>query len=130
MDSTFSITHARLQDWYEIQGDFENAREIRVAVTPEFIKIKEHPSREEYWRGVIEVAKVLSESKGESYTDRIIQANAWTQLGDYEKALTWLEKSAAKDDDLLPNMIRSPILDPLHGNPRYVAVLSKLNLAP
>lgn len=86
---------------------------------------KEQPTKEEYWRGLIEVARLRSESMGEGFTERI-----WTQLGDHEKAFAWLEKSAARGDDLLPNFMRSPIMDPLHGDPRYAAVLHKLNLAP
>jgi len=32
--------------------------------------------------------------------------------------------------NLLPKFMRNPILDPPHNDPRYVAVLRKLNLAP
>ena len=55
---------------------------------------------------------------------------AVVRVGDYEKAVTWLEKCAENSDDLLPTFIRSPIYDPLNGDPRFVAVLRKLNLAP
>lgn len=63
-------------------------------------------------------------------TVRILQANAWAQLGDHEKAVTWLEKCAENSDDLLPTFICSTIYDPLNADPRFVAVLRKLNLAP
>ena len=76
---------------------------------PQFLKVKEQPTKEEHWRGLIEVAQLRSESMGEGFTERI-----WTQLGDHEKAFAWLEKSAARGDDLLPNFMRSPIMDPHH----------------
>ena len=130
MEPSFTITRVRLSDWYQIQGQFENAREMAIPVIPEFIKIKEQPSKEEYWRGTLEAERLRVASAGEGFNDRMIQAIAWTQLGDHEKAYAWLEKSVAKGDDLLPNNIRDPLLDPLHGEPRYVAVLHQLNLAP
>jgi hypothetical protein len=40
---------------------------------------------------------------------------AVVRVGDYEKAVTWLEKCAENSDDLLPTFIRSPIYDSLNG---------------
>jgi len=130
LDPNFIITHARLREYYEIQGQFEEARQIAIPYFPEIIKMPAHPGKNEYWHGLIEVARVRSESSGESFTERIFQAVAYAQLGDRDKSIAWLEKSAAHDDDLLPNFMRYPIFDPLHNDPRYVAVLRKLNLAP
>jgi TolB-like protein/Tfp pilus assembly protein PilF len=130
LDPNFVITHARLREFYEIQGQFEEARQVAIPFFPEFIKMPAHPGKNEYWHGLIEVAQSRAQTRGESFTDRMFQAVAWTQLGDHDKAIAWLEKSAAHEDDLLPNFMRSPILDPLHGDPRYIAVLRQLNLAP
>jgi tetratricopeptide (TPR) repeat protein len=130
LDPNFVIAHARLREWYEIQGQFEEARQVAIPFFPGMIKVQAHPGKNEYWRGLIEVARSGSQTTGETFTDRIFQAVAWTQLGDHDKAIAWLEKSAAHEDDLLPNFMRSPNLDPLHGDPRYLAVLRKLNLAP
>jgi TolB-like protein/Tfp pilus assembly protein PilF/tRNA A-37 threonylcarbamoyl transferase component Bud32 len=130
LDPNFVITHARLREFYEIQGQFEEARQVAIPFFPEFIKMQAHPGKNEYWHGLIEVAQSRAQTRGESFTDRMFQAVAWTQLGDHDKAIAWLEKSAAHEDDLLPNFMRSPILDPLHGDPRYIAVLRQLNLAP
>ena len=60
----------------------------------------------------------------------MFQAVAWAQLGENDKALTWLEKSAKNEDDLLPYLVRSPLLIPLHNEPRYLALLHNLNLLP
>ena len=130
MEPNFVITRARLREWYQIRGQFEDARQMGIPIFPEFIKIGAQPGKSEYWRGILEVARLRSENSGEGFSERIFQVTAWAQLGDHEKAIAWLEKSAANEDDLLPNFIRSPILDPLHGDPRYVAMLRKLNLTP
>ncbi len=60
----------------------------------------------------------------------MLRASSWMQLGDQDKAIARLEKSYGREDDLLPNFTRSQILDPLHNNPRHIALLHKLNLAP
>jgi serine/threonine protein kinase/tetratricopeptide (TPR) repeat protein len=131
LDPNFSITHVRLVDLYQILGKFEEARQIAASgIWPEFGKMKVRPDKTEYWRGVLEITQLGTETQGEAFTERVLQAEAWAQLGDHEKAVTWLEKSAANEDDLLPDFVRLPIFDPLHGDPRFDALLRKLNLVP
>ncbi|HLW97394.1 MAG TPA: hypothetical protein VKR82_02020 [Candidatus Acidoferrales bacterium] len=130
MDPHFYLTHERLLESYEIEGQFEEARQVGILNYPEFGKMKPRPDKNGYWRGVLEVARQKTETRGETYIDRILHAIAWAQLGEHEKSISWLEKSAENEDDLLPSWIHSPILDPLHGDPRYNALVRKLNLAP
>jgi tetratricopeptide (TPR) repeat protein len=130
MDPNFPITHNRLREWYEIQGQFEDARQTGTLNFPGFANIQAHPGKEQYWRGVIEIARQRTQAFGESFQERMFQAVAWAQLGENDKALTWLEKSAKNDDDLLPYLVRSPLLAPLHAEPRYLALLHKMNLIP
>ncbi|HEX8872239.1 MAG TPA: tetratricopeptide repeat protein, partial [Candidatus Acidoferrum sp.] len=130
MEPNFTIAHARLTDWYEIQGQYEEARQTAILYNPEFAGFSAKSGKTAYWRGVLEATRLRTQSSAETSADREFQAIAWAQLGDRQKALDWLEKSLAEGDDLLPNQIRSPLLDPLHGDPRYVAVLRKLNLNP
>lgn len=130
MEPNFTIAHARLTDWYQIQGQYEEARQISLLYNPEFAGFSAKSGKTAYWRGVLEATRLRTQSSAETSADREFQAIAWAQLGDRQKALDSLEKSLAEGDDLLPNQIRSPLLDPLHGDPRYVAVLRKLNLNP
>jgi serine/threonine protein kinase/tetratricopeptide (TPR) repeat protein len=130
MEPNFPISHNRLREWYEIQGQFENARQTGISNIPEFADIKPQPRKAEYWRGVLEIARQRTKKSGETFLEREFQASASAQLGDRENALMWLEKSAANQDDLLPYYIRSPLLNPLHGDPRYDALLRKMNLVP
>ena len=130
MDPNYPITHNRLREWYEIQGQFEDARQTGMLNFPGFADIEAHPGKTQYWRGVLEIARKRTQTLGESFQERMFQAVAWTQLGDNEKSLTWLEKSAKNQDDLLPYLVRSPLLAPLHNEPRYLALLHKMNLTP
>jgi serine/threonine protein kinase/tetratricopeptide (TPR) repeat protein len=130
MEPGFFLTRVRLCDWYEIQGQFDEARQLTTLFYPAFAKLEVKPGKNGYWRAIQEAARLQAESSGEGFTERYFQAAAATQLGEHEKAVAWLEKSLASGDDLLPNFIRYPIFDPLHGDPRYAAVLRRLNLAP
>jgi tetratricopeptide (TPR) repeat protein len=130
MDPNYPITHNRLREWYEIQGQFEDARQIGSLNFPGFANIAAHPSAPQYWRGVLEIARQRTQSLGETFSDREFQAAAWAQLGDYQKSIEWLEKSAADQDDLLPYFVRSPLLAPLHKEESYLDLLHKLNLVP
>jgi eukaryotic-like serine/threonine-protein kinase len=130
MDPNFLLTHTRMREWFELQGRFEEARQVAILSRPEFSKMKSGPTKEEYFHGLIASDLHDAENSGESFADRIGTAIAYAQLGDRDNAMKWLEKSYAFQDDLLPNYARIPLLDPLHGDPRYDALLRKLNLVP
>jgi eukaryotic-like serine/threonine-protein kinase len=130
MDPNFPITHNRLREWYEIQGQFEDARRTGMFNSAGFADMEANPGKAQYWRGVIEIARQRTQKSGEAFAERMFQAVASAQLGHDEEALTWLEKSAKSEDDLLPYLVRSPLLVPLHKEPRYLALLHKMNLTP
>jgi tetratricopeptide (TPR) repeat protein len=55
-------------------------------------------------------------------------AGARLALGDKEAALAWLEKALAQGDQLLLRLKVNPMWDPLRGEPRFRALLSRMNL--
>ena len=130
MEPNFFLTHARMREWFEIRGRFEEARQAAIINRPEFSKMKVQPNKNEYWHGALEIEQQRMETLGETLTERIFSAIAYAQLGDHENAMKWLQKCDANEDDLLPNYMRSPLFDPLHGDPHYDALLRKLNLVP
>ena len=75
-DPKFVIANARMREWDEIQGDFEDARQRFVSISPEFSNITMKPGKEGYWRAMLEWARQNTQSRGEGFTERIIQANA------------------------------------------------------
>ena len=52
------------------------------------------------------------------------------RLGEYELAMENLEKAFAEGDPLAIYMNQWPMLDPLRENPRFQALLAKMNLWP
>ena len=130
MDPNFSLTSLRIREWFELHGRFAEARQAAIIVRPEYSNIKLQPDKNEYWHGVLDAERRRIATLGETFTERLYTASAYAQLGDRDNAIKWLEKCAVLEDDLLQTFVRSPLLDPLHGDPRYDALLRKLNLVP
>ncbi|GAC1621938.1 MAG: hypothetical protein PVS2B2_01880 [Candidatus Acidiferrum sp.] len=128
MEPHFPISRSRIREWDEIQGDFEDARRQMIVMNPEFSKIPAQPGKQGYWRAMLEWNRQKEQHSDEDFFVRISTAFAWAQLGDREAAITWLQKSYDSRDDLLANFLRSPLLDPLHSDPRYTAMLKKIGL--
>jgi tetratricopeptide (TPR) repeat protein len=57
----------------------------------------------------------------------IIRAEDMCVLGRNEEAIGWLEKGFAKRDPQMVYMKVSPLLDPIHTDPRYKALLRRMN---
>ena len=57
---------------------------------------------------------------------QIAEVYAWR--GEREKAFEWLDRAYAQRDSGLPFVKSDPLLAKLHGDPRYAAMLKKMNL--
>ncbi len=57
---------------------------------------------------------------------QIAEVYAWR--GEREKAMEWLDRAYAQRDSGLPFVKSDPLLAKLHGDPRYAAMLKKMNL--
>ena len=55
-------------------------------------------------------------------------ATLYAQLGQVEQALTVLERALEERDPTLPSIKDDPGLDPLRGQPRFEAILRRINL--
>jgi adenylate cyclase len=61
-------------------------------------------------------------------------ANAWSlaalyaTLGEFAPALDWLERAYAERHYNLPHLVIEPMLQPLHGQPRFEALVRELGL--
>jgi hypothetical protein len=51
----------------------------------------------------------------------------YSVLGDRDKAIAELETSVREHDCLLPRIKVEPFLDPLRGDPRFDAIVKRLN---
>jgi serine/threonine-protein kinase len=57
-------------------------------------------------------------------------AGAYVRLKEYDKAMAWLERGYETRSLFLPGIGRDPWFRPLHTNPRFQALLRRLNLVP
>lgn len=65
---------------------------------------------------------------GQRWPGEVAQVYAWA--GQQDKAFEWLEKAALKGGVNMVAIITDPLLKPLHGDPRWGALLEKAGFAP
>jgi tetratricopeptide (TPR) repeat protein len=79
-----------------------------------------------------ETQNIISELKQRSrhhYVFPSVFAQAYLGLGDKDRALTYLERAYGEQDPALFYLKVSPLLDPLRSEPRFQALLRRVNLA-
>ncbi len=79
-----------------------------------------------------ETRKIINELKERSrqhYVFPTVFALAYVGLGDKDQALTWLERGYEEQDPALFFLKMSPLLDPLRSEPRFQALLRRVNLS-
>ena len=69
----------------------------------------------------------LGERRGNEYIGGQIIALVALGLGDKEAAISWLQKAADERDGLLSICYVSPAYDPLRADPRFQALLRRMN---
>jgi len=78
-----------------------------------------------------EARRVLEDLQGlgrDSYVNPVQVASIYAQLGEKDAAFEWVEKAIEQRVNML--MLKaSPIWDPLRSDPRYTALLRRMNLA-
>jgi len=80
-----------------------------------------------------ETQKIISELKERSrhhYVFPSVFAHAYLGLGDKDRALTFLEQAYDEQDPALFYLKAEPLLDPLRSEPRFQALLRRVNLQP
>lgn len=63
---------------------------------------------------------------GDSKPWNVVIAFAWR--GEHDRALDWLERAYAHRDPGMKYIRYIPLLKPLHGSPRFAALVRKLGL--
>jgi hypothetical protein len=73
-----------------------------------------------------EASQLLAEVEADPSVSPIESARILAGLGEVEPSLDWLEKAYAAHDPMLDSIWMDPIWKPLRGNPRYLALVSKI----
>ncbi len=72
----------------------------------------------------------LNEMARHRYIAPALFVNAYLGLGDKQTALTWMERGIEEQDQGLVCSKVDPILDPLRSEPRFEALLRRMNFPP
>jgi len=72
-------------------------------------------------------ARLISARAEREYVPPLVRFGIPLWLGEYDEALTWLEKTYEDRDVGLIILKTEPSMDPLRGNPRFQALLRKMN---
>ena len=131
MDATFGEVYAYLGLAYEQKGMLREAMDAYQKYstltgynTPEATRIRAAPIADsrDYWRKMVELARPPTGSEFDA-------VQAWSQLGETEKALELLEKVYANRDYHILYLKVHPNLDPLRHYPRFQDLLRRVGLA-
>jgi TolB-like protein/DNA-binding winged helix-turn-helix (wHTH) protein len=72
----------------------------------------------------------LNEISRHRYVAPAVFVNAYVGLGDKQTALTWMERGIEEQDQGLACSKVDPILDPLRSEPRFQALVRRMNFPP
>ena len=73
------------------------------------------------------ILRDLERRRLQEYVSGFLMAQVSLGLGEQDQAISWLQKSAEERDALLPYLDAWFILDPLRADPRFQALLRRLN---
>ncbi len=72
----------------------------------------------------------LQERAKTTYVPACCFAWVYMGLGEEDTAFDYLERAVEQRNLLIVHLVNEPVYDPLRGNPRFHALLRKMNLAP
>lgn len=131
LDPTFGEVYVYLGLAYEQKGMFREAMDafqkystLMGYNTPKAAAIRATaiPNSIDYWRKMVKLAEPPTGSEFDA-------AQAWSQLGEPDKALDLLEQAYAKRDYHVMYLKVHPNLDPLRRDPRFQDLLRRTSLA-
>jgi len=112
----------------------EGCRELRLAV-----ELQGGPSLSLGWLGLAlglagrkDDARAVLDTLTRTSAERYVMPTsfAWTHLGlgEIDAAFEWMDRAADEHDRWLATLVTYPFLDPLRSDPRFDALLRKINL--
>jgi serine/threonine-protein kinase len=131
----FPVARNVLATVYAFQGKSEEA----LSMAQREVQLSGGQPRSLWMMGLVlaitgraeEARRVLEDLQGlgrDSYVNPVQVASIYAQLGEKDAAFEWVEKAIEQRVNML--MLKaSPIWDPLRSDPRYTALLRRMNLA-
>lgn len=123
--------HARL---LKEQGRFgEASEELRFSESLQysFVTVVAERASVAAYRGDVPAARAdldyLTRISASQAVDSLLIAGVYAKLGEFDRALNWLESAYAQRDNTLLSLATSPILKPLHADPRFATLLRRLH---
>jgi DNA-binding winged helix-turn-helix (wHTH) protein/TolB-like protein len=133
MDSGFSEVNSQLRRAYEARGLFGAALEADCRLRRSRRRAPAEPKAgrtltdaRSYWQRILELTRQDLQDK---LAVEVRLAEAYTQLGDKQRALDSLEKAYEKHSFWMPFLKVHPHLEPLHSEPRFQDLLKRIGLS-
>jgi tetratricopeptide (TPR) repeat protein len=133
MDSDYALARFELAREYLASGDCKQAVAEAERGSPQvgnyerlilwyaYARCGQRPRAEQEMRRLLEQART-------GYVSADVIALLYTGLGDKQKALDWLERAYQQNAWAMYVIKAEPMFDPLHGEPRFEALVRKMNL--
>lgn len=123
----------RLYRALENVGEYEKAFELEemdLKFEKDIIKSIDIIFKEQGRNAAYEQISNLYELQAQdSYVQPLLRADRYYKLGQYKKAMDWIEKAYEIREPNMPYLATGAIgFSDLHDNPRYIALLKKMNL--
>jgi eukaryotic-like serine/threonine-protein kinase len=128
MDPTFPRAHERLLEAYEQKGMYREAiadlESVNAEAGARLRAAFEKSGVKGYWQARID----LDKESTQTYVSPYFTAVKYAGLGDRDRAFEALERAYQERDTWLVHLKVDPMLDTLRSDPRYVNLLSRINL--
>jgi eukaryotic-like serine/threonine-protein kinase len=125
VDPSFAVLNFRMAQLHSFQGNFEQAKTEFDRAAPFVSNVVWQPGRDGFYRALLAL--------GDSDASVVIneeESVAAVALGDKERAIESLERLAVDIPQDGAIYVRRPEFDSLHSEPRFQALLRRMNLQP
>ena len=75
-------------------------------------------------------SNLLERRRSQAYVGGVALAHASLGLGDHDRAISWLQQAAEERDGQMTHLNALFLYDPLRADPRFQALLKKMNFPP
>jgi serine/threonine protein kinase/tetratricopeptide (TPR) repeat protein len=126
LDPKFPPAHFKLSQLYAVMGRFPEA-------VSEYQKVFSVPgswTADAKGYGRLFSAGLIEKRSKTGYEPESFIAIGFAVAGDRQQTFEWLQKAVENEDDQLGTVLRYPMLDGIHSDPRYTGLIQRIGLLP